>query len=175
MPPKTRSYKKRLETKSVRIHHLLAAVTRDQKRRVMKYCRDRKIAISEFLAAIMLREARYTGKPAHRRPTITLPFPEHAKIEYLAGVRGITVEAFVAQMVQPIMHKQKASGKPKDAPKPPLLRYYLSNEEHEQVIKYLTKHNLSARHFAGLLAVRHVDYVAAGRKETRNYPWNKKA
>jgi hypothetical protein len=146
-------------------------VSREEKRRIIKYCTDHKMTISEFLAALMLREARFTGKSAQREITIKLPYQEHAKIEYLANAQGITVADFLADLVRPAMAKQKAWYTNKQY----LLRYYLSNEEHELVIKYLTKHKLSARYFVGLLAVRHVNHVAGGGRETRNYPWNKKA
>ena len=171
MSPKKKSkHKKRLETKSVRRRHLLAAVTPAAKREIIKYCAARKIAVSEFLAEITLREARYKGKPAVRRVTIALPYQEHTKIDYLDSGRGITVEEFIYQLMHPVLDKQKAWNTPKQE----TLRYYLSNEEHRQVINYMTKHNFSSRHFVGLLAVRHVTHVATGGKETRNYPWNRK-
>ncbi len=65
MPFKKKSrHKRRLVTKSVRNRHLLAVVTHEEKREIIKYCMAQKTAISEFLAEITLREARYKGKPA---------------------------------------------------------------------------------------------------------------
>jgi hypothetical protein len=148
---------------------LLAAVTREDRREIIKYCTARKITVSEFLAEITLREARYKGKRAPRRITIDLPYAQHAKIDYLANTRGATIEECISDFIQPALNKQRAW----NAPKEEILRYYLSHEEHKQVLHFMTKHNLSSRHFVGLLAKRHVAHINGGGKETRHYPWNK--
>jgi hypothetical protein len=169
LSPKKNS-KKRFGTKSVRIHHLLAAVTREDKREIIKYCTTRKITISEFLAEIALREARYKGKRARRRITIDLPYEQHAKIDYLATARRITIEECIYEFIQPALDKQRAWKTPKEE----TLRYYLSEEEHELVTHYMAKHNLSSRHFVGLLAKRYIAHMKSGDRETRKYPWNRK-
>ena len=171
MPPKKSRRKKRLQTKSVRTRHLLAAVSREEKREISKYCTARKIAISQFLAEITLREARYKGKRVPRRVVIDLPYEQHAKIDYLAAARGATVEECIYQFIQPPLGKQKAWNTPKQE----TLRYYLSEEEHRQVVQYMAGHNLSSRHFVGLLAKRHIAHVKNGGRETRDYPWNRKS
>lgn len=137
----------------------------------MKYCAARKIAISQFLAEIILREARYKGERAVRRVVIDLPYQQHAKVDYLAAARGATVEECIYEFIQPALNKQKAWNTARQE----MLRYYLSEEEHRQVVHYMAKHNLSSRHFVGLLAKRHIAHVKNGRKETRNYPWNRKS
>jgi hypothetical protein len=168
---KKSSRKKRLQTTSVRNRHLLAAVTHEEKREIIKYCTDRRIAISQFLAEIVLREARYKGKRALGRVVIDLPYQQHAKIDYLAAARGATVEECIYELIQPSLDKQRAWNTPKEE----ILRYYLSGEEHKLVTQYMAKHNLSSRHFLGLLAKRHIAHVRSGGKETRGYPWNRKA
>jgi hypothetical protein len=168
LSPKKKT-KKRAGTNSLRVRHLLAAVTREDRREIIKYCTARKITVSEFLAEITLREARYKGKRAPRRITIDLPYAQHAKIDYLANTRGATIEECISDFIQPALNKQRAW----NAPKEEILRYYLSQEEHKQVLHFMTKHNLSSRHFVGLLAKRHVAHINGGGKETRHYPWNK--
>jgi len=115
--------------------------------------------MSEFLTDISLREARYRGRRARKRISIDLSYAQHAKLDYLATARGVTVQKCIYDLIQPSLDKHRAWNTPKGE----TLRYYLSEEEHRLVTQYMAKHNLSSRHFVGLLVKRHVAHMKGAR------------
>jgi hypothetical protein len=141
---------------SPRRHYLVTTVTQKEKEAIQKYCDERQISVSAFLADVALEDAqRSTKKLEDQEITITLKLPARDidKMRIFARLEEKSVEDLLRQLLQPSFQKRQTV----TALEMHTLRCWLSDEEHRIIKKYLAKHRLSARNYLSLLALKAIN------------------
>jgi hypothetical protein len=165
----TPSYRKREQTAGIRNVQRYAAIPKDERETIARYCADHQISVSQYISELLLRNIRYTGEKLQKPITEVFDYHELTKLEYHSMMLGLTPEQLIKKALIPILNKQKIwTTKPHMA-----LRYVVTAKEDREIRAYLRKHKLSARHYPGLLAMKVAKYYFADNKERRNFPWNK--
>jgi hypothetical protein len=143
----------RPQAQSLRRRFLYSDVSEEEHDQIQEYCRSNQISVSQFIADLLLTEAL---KPKSKRKEkvileIELTPEEHDKLELLARLHQMeSVGQFVREVLEPELRVQRLH-----APiKTKQLRYYLSDEEYEIVMRYVTESGISARNYAATLALR---------------------
>ena len=140
--------------KGARTRYMIADFTREEKDRIIKYCKQNHTTISSFLATVALEDVYRASRegPTEEEIDITLKVPteQGAKLHMFARLQGKTVNQFVAGLVTPTLEKGKTSFNLDTES----LRYYLSPDEHRLLKRYLKSKNLSARTYVSYLALK---------------------
>ncbi len=134
---------------------LLTDVTEDEYQKIQRHCIERQISISQFLADLVLKDAR-ENTPKRKQKVIVrinleLTPEEQDKLELLVRLRNKeSLSELIYDLLQPSLQVQRLHS--------PLetktLRYYLSEEEHEIVTRHVAAKGISARNYAAMLALR---------------------
>ena len=142
----------RPQAKSLRHRFLYTDVSEQENDQIQEYCRRNQVSVSQFIADLLLNEAR---KPRSGRKDkvileLELTPEENDKLELLARLHQKDSVEFVRSVLEPELRVQRLH-----APiKTKQLRYYLSDEEYEIVARYVTETGISARNYAATLALR---------------------
>src|SRR5947209_6507414 len=75
---------------SVRSHYLLAEVTPEEKKNILKHCKTQNMSVSRFLAQLALEDASTKKKASPEEPLtirIKLPPGKRAKLLYIARLK----------------------------------------------------------------------------------------
>jgi hypothetical protein len=145
----------RPQAEAPRRHFLLTDVTKAEYEEIQRYCLENQISISQFLAELVLKDA---GKPKSKRkqkvilrPEIELTPEEQDKLELLARLnQKQSIGEFIRDLLQPNLQIQRVHTSLETTS----LRFYLSEEEHERVMKHLSTTGISARNYGAMLALR---------------------
>ena len=115
---------------AARTRYMIADFTREEKDRVINYCKRNHTTISSFLATVALEDVHRANRegPTEEEVDITLRIPaeQSAKLHTFARLQGKTVNQFVAGLVT----------------------------EHRLLREYLKSKNLSARTYISYLALK---------------------
>lgn len=152
--------KKRLvrpQAKSLRDRFLHTDVTPEEHKAIQDYCRKRRISVSQFIADLLLREAH---KPKGKRQDkvmvcaeIEMTPQEQDKLELLARLhQKRSISEYIHAVLQPELDVQRLHAPVQTK----MVRYYLSNEEHEDVMNHIRESGISARNYAAMLALREI-------------------
>lgn len=144
---------------------LYTDVTKEEHHRIQQYCVDNQISISQFLADLTLKDA---AKPKSRRKRkvivnakLELTPEEQDKLELLARLhQKQSISEYLRDILEPNL-QLRSLHTPVDTT---TLRFYLSEEEHEKVIKHMANKGISARNYAAMLALR---AISAKRKKQK--------
>jgi hypothetical protein len=147
----------RPQAEAPRRHFLFADVTPAESAEIQQYCLEKQISISQFIADLVLQDA---AKPKSRRKQkvilkaeIELTPAEQDKLELLTRLhQKESVGQFIRDLLQPNLQIQRVHTPLKTMS----LRFYLSEEEHEKVMKHITETGISARNYGAMLALRAV-------------------
>jgi len=140
-----------------RRHFLYLDVTKEEQKQIHKYCKQKKISVSQFLADIVIKDAK--SKPKSKdKITIRAEFEvtpeEQEKLELLLRLRQKTsIGQFVSELLRPNLEVQRLHAPVETTP----LRYYLSEEEHEIVTKHMASKGIAARNYGALLALKAIE------------------
>jgi hypothetical protein len=148
--------KKRTAAKSSRQRFLYTDVTEAEYEVIREHCRKRGISVSEFMADLMLKEARKGKNRNDQRsvvvqPTLTLTAQEYAKLELLVRLhQKDSPEDYILDLLQPEFELRRvyAPAKVKS------LRYYFSDEEHEVVMKHINHIGMTAQTFTAMVVAK---------------------
>ena len=134
---------------------LLTDVTEEEYEQIQQYCVERQMSISQFLADLVLTDARRSKAKRKQevilRPEIKMTPEEQDKLELLARLyQKESVGDLIHELLQPNLQVQRLH-----APlETKTLRYYLSEQEHDAVTKHIASKGMSARNYAAMLALR---------------------
>jgi hypothetical protein len=140
-----------------RRHFLYLDVTKEEQKQIHEYCKQKKISVSQFLADIVIKDAK--SKPKSKdKITIRAEFEvtpeEQEKLELLLRLRQKTsIGQFVSELLRPNLEVQRLHAPVETTP----LRYYLSEEEHEIVTKHMASKGIAARNYGALLALKAIE------------------
>jgi hypothetical protein len=138
-----------------RRHFLYTDVTKDEHDKIQQYCADRQLSVSQFLADLMLQEA-LKPRPKRKqkltvRPEFDLTPEELDKLQLIVRLhQKASIGEFIREILQPYLEMQRVHSPLETT----TLRYYLSEEEHEKVIRHVTSMGISARNYAAMLALQ---------------------
>jgi len=154
----------RLRANTARLRFLEADVTPEQHSKILEYCLNHKISVSQFLADLILQDA---AKARTRKGTtrIKLHFevtPEELeKLEMLVHFhQKDNVGELVRELLQPHLALQRIHVSTESK----AVRFYLSDDEHEAVTKYIARRGITARKYVAFLALRAIANSRKGRK-----------
>jgi hypothetical protein len=156
--------KKTRNSDSPRSRHLFVEVTENEARRIRNHCTKKKLSMAKFLLDVVLTDVRgdgprtRDGKETDVR-TISLSFSQvdYVKLRYKARLREQDLDEFIKECLRPKLRKRKEfGGSPRRSRK--ILRYYLNDAEHANVLSYMKRHKLSSQHY---LAVRALEVLEA--------------
>lgn len=138
-----------------RQHFLVTDVTDEEYHGIQQYCLKRKISISQFLADLMLKDARRPAPKPDRKVRVGIVLeltPEEGdRLELLVRLRQKkSAGTLVHELLRPLLKLQRVHAPLNTR----MLRYYLSATEHRVVMKHLERKGISARNYAALLARR---------------------
>jgi hypothetical protein len=140
-------------------HFLYLDVTREEQKKINEYCKQKKISVSQFLADIVIKDAK--SKPKRKdKITIRAEFEvtpeEQEKLELLIRLhQKDSIGQFVSELLRPNLQVQKVHAPAETTP----LRYYLSEEEHEIVTKHMASKGIATRNYGALLALKAIDKI----------------
>jgi hypothetical protein len=161
-PNRGSSLRPRAETP--RRHFLYLDVTKEEQQKIRDYCVQQKVSVSQFLADLVIKDAK--SKPKRKeKVTIRAEFEvtpeEQEKLELLLRLhQKDSIGQFVSELLRPTLEVQKMHAPVETTP----LRYYLSEEEHEIVTKYMAGKGIAARNYGALLALKAIEKLQKKRK-----------
>jgi hypothetical protein len=148
-----------------RRHFLYIEVTEDERKAIHDYCIRNQISVSQFLAELLLEDAskpRRKGKVLVRAEFELTP-EEQEKLELLARLHNkASVGEFIRELIQPNLDMQKLHTSTNL--ETTALRFYLSEDEHETITKYIAEKGIPARKYAAMLALK---AIAKDRKKRK--------
>jgi hypothetical protein len=130
-------------------------VTKEEQQRVLQYCLENKISLSQFFADLVLQDAtKPRPNPKQKIPVkaeFELTQAEYEKLELLARLhKKDNLSDLIYELIVPNLDLER--------PHAPLetmaLRYYLSKEEHETVTQHVSQKGFSASNYAAMLALK---------------------
>lgn len=134
---------------------LYTDVTRAEHEQIREFCAARGISVSQFLADLMLQDA-LRPRPRRKqrlklRPEIDLRPEELDKLQLLARLhQKESIGELIYEILQPYLAIQRVHSPVETIS----LRYYLSEDEHEKVMRHVATLGISSRNYAALLAIR---------------------
>jgi hypothetical protein len=150
---------------SPRSRFLYVDVTKEERKQIHAYCLEQKISVSQFLADLVIEDAA-KAKPKHKqkvtiRVELELTAEEQEKLELLVRLhQKESIGQFIQELLQPNLDVQRMHTPLETTP----LRYYLSEEEHEAVIKHTASIGIAARNYGVMLALKAIGKARAKRK-----------
>lgn len=153
----------RLPAKTARQRFLAADVTPAEHDQILEYCLKNKISVSQFLAECILQDAENakTRKAARIRVDLEFTAEEYEKLELLLYVRKKSnISELLRDFLQPHLDLRNVHTSGETRP----LRFYLSDQEHETVTKYLASRGITARKYVSFLALRAITKTGKGRQ-----------
>ena len=155
---------KRTEAASPRQRFLYTDVTEKEYQKILRYCRQKRLSISQFFADLLLQEASKPQASAQDKVTVKVDLTqaEHEKLELLSRLHGKkSVADYIRDILQPELHLQRlhTPGKTK------LVRYYLSDDEYQTITEYMNKCGVTPRNYSAILALRAIEKTAKTEKK----------
>lgn len=134
---------------------LYTDVTEAEHERIQQHCLEKQISVSQFLADLMLRDALQPPSKRRQKVTVQLEFaltPEEMdKLQLLTRLyQKESIGQFLREILQPYLDTKRLHTPLETT----ALRYYLSEGEHQKVIKNVNRRGISARNYAAMLALR---------------------
>jgi hypothetical protein len=162
-----RGGKLRPQADTPRHHFLLADVTKAENEEIQQYCSDRNISVSQFLADLALNDADQPKTKRKRKvivkPKLQFTQEQQIRLELLARLNEESVDELIRDLIE-----QKIKAQRVHAPLETVsLRFYLSQDEHEKVLKHIATTGFSARNYLAMLALRAIRTSKKGRKWPR--------
>lgn len=153
----------RLPAKTARQRFLETDATPDEYTQIMNHCLEAKISVSQFLADLILEDATSakTRKAEVRiHPNLEFTGEEYEKLELLAHFRkNNNISELIRELLQPHLDLRRLHTSGETRP----LRFYLSDQEHETVSRYLENRGITARKYVSFLALRQITKTHKGR------------
>lgn len=153
-PPRTTTAtRKRTQAKTLRNRFLYTDVTQEEYKKILRHCHDKHISVSQFFADLLLKEASKPKGDRQQKLTLQIQLTpaEHEKLQLLSRLHEKeSVTDFVRHVLDSKLKVQRLHVPAKTK----LVRYYLSNEEHETVTKHMSDAGMSARNYPAMLALR---------------------
>jgi hypothetical protein len=145
----------RPKAEAPRRNFLYIEVTEEERKAIRDYCISNKISVSQFLADVVLKDAR-KPQPNRKQKVIVqaeleLTLEEREKLELLTRMhQKDSIGQFIREVLQRNLEVQRLHAPLKTT----ALRYYLSEEEHQTVTRYMTGKGMAARNYAVMLALK---------------------
>ena len=145
----------RPQAESRRQRFLYTDVTPAEDEKIRQYCEEREISVSQFLAELMLRDALKPKTGSKQKVVLKIELeltPQQLdRLELLTRLHEKeSITQLVREIIDPHLNVQRLHV-------PSLtttLRYYLSEDEYDQVMNHLTTLGVSARNYAAVLALK---------------------
>ena len=149
----------RPEVGAPRRNYLATTVTEKEKETIEEYCSRHGMSVSAFLADLALTDAKRPPNSGQEQEEITVTLKLSSrdidKIRIFARLEEKTFEELVQEFVQPGVQKRQTFS----SLDMQTIRCWLSNEEHRTITKYLAKHDLTARSYLALLALKATNQI----------------
>jgi hypothetical protein len=147
-----------------RRHFLYVDVTKEEHKKIQKYCMEHKVSVSQFLAELMMEDVLQSKprKPkAIVRAELELTAEEQEKLELLLRLRGKkSLGQFLYELIRPNLEVQRLRSPLEMIP----IRCYLSREEHNSITKHVAAKGIAAKNYGGLLAIKAIEKARARQK-----------
>jgi hypothetical protein len=144
---------KRPDADSPRERFLYTDLTQEEYKKILRYCREKHITMSKFFADLLLKEVSKPQSAPQETVTvkIDLTAAQHEKLELLTRLHHKeSVGDYVRDILEPEFRLQRLHTRGKTK----LVRYYLSDDEYEKIMKYMNASGLSVRNHPAILALR---------------------
>jgi hypothetical protein len=146
----------RLRAKTARQRFLETDVTPAEHKQILEYCLKNKISVSQFLANLILEDAaqaKTRKTPVHIRPELEFSPEEYDKLELLAYLQGkSSIRELIRELLRPHLELQRIHVQSETR----TVRFYLSDREHEIVLKHLASRGITARKYVSFLAIKNI-------------------
>lgn len=155
--------RKRVQAKSLRDRFLYTDVTVEEYKKILRYCRESSISISQFFADLLLKEANKPKASRQEKVTLTIELTpaEHERLELLSRLhKKESVGDFVREALEPKLKVQRLHASVKTK----LVRYYLSAEEHAKLTRHMSESGMSVRNYPAMLALEAIGKARKKRK-----------
>lgn len=135
-----------------RRNFLYIEVTESERRAIQDYCVKNHISFSQFLAELLLEDAR---KPQRNekvvlRPQLEFTPAEYEKLELLAMLHNKnSVAELIRSLIQPVLDTQNIHTDRETSS----VRFYLSQEEHQTITSHISAKNIPMGKYAAMLAL----------------------
>lgn len=134
---------------------LYTDVTEAEHEKIQQHCLEKQVSVSQFLADLMLRDALQPTAKRKQKITVRLEFdltPEELdKLQLLTRLhQKESIGQFLREILQPYLDTKRLHTPLETT----ALRYYLSEDEHEKVIRHVNRKGISARNYAAMLALK---------------------
>jgi hypothetical protein len=154
----------RVRAKTARLRFVETDVTPEEHGRILDYCLQHKISVSQFLADLILRDAA-TAKNRKGTTRLSIEFDltheEFEKLELLVHLhKKDDVSDLIRGLLQPHLDLQRIHVPIETRS----VRFYLSEHEHAIVTKHIASRGITARKYVSFLALKEIAKVRKGRK-----------
>lgn len=144
---------------------LYTDVTKEEHQKILDYCEERTVSVSQFLADLVLTEAR---RPKSKRKQnvvvwakLVMAPEDEEKLELLVRMhKKDSLGEYIMEALQPNLDVQRVHAPLETIP----LRYYLSDEEHDAVIQHIEAKGIAARNYGVMLALKAIKKAYKKRK-----------
>jgi len=144
----------RPQAKTLRHRFLYTDVTPEEYDAIRKYCRERGISVSQFVADLLLQDAKKPKPKRHQKvvlkPELKLTPEQIDRLELLARLHQKDIGEYIQEVLEPELQLQRLHAPVQTR----MLRFYLSDEEHGVVMKHIKESGISARNYAAMLTLR---------------------
>ena len=136
-----------------RRNFLYIEVTDHERKAIQDYCVKNHVSLSQFLAELLLEDA---GRPQRTdkvilRPQLEFAPAEHEKLELLAMLHNkSSLDELIRDLLQPALDTQHIHTDRETS----LVRFYLSQEEHQAVTTHIAAKRIPAGKYAAMLALK---------------------
>jgi hypothetical protein len=139
-----------------RRRYLFTDFTPEEHEEVYLYCKERNLSMSQFVAELLLEDAKVSKTRRNEKVIVTVQLEltalEADKLESLVRLSGKpSAGAYIKDELLERSFKIKRVHSPI---RPKMFRCYLSDEEHKTILQHLEKIGISARNYPALLALR---------------------
>ena len=135
-----------------RRNFLYIEVTEHERKIIQDYCVRNHVSISQFLAELLLDDAS-KPKPTEKvilRPELEFTAAEQEKLELLAMLHNkSSLDELIRDLLQPALDTQHIHTDRQTS----LVRFYLSQEEHQAVTTHIAAKRIPAGKYAAMLAL----------------------
>lgn len=137
-------------------------VTDPERMAILDYCVKNHISVSQFLAELLLGDARKPKRTEQviLRPELKFTAAEYEKLELLAMLHNkASIGELIRDLIQPILETQHLHTD-RDTT---MIRFYLSQEEHQAVTTHIAAKGVPMGKYAAMLALK---AIAKGRPKS---------
>jgi hypothetical protein len=147
--------KLRPHASEARRHYLWMDFTPAEHDEVYRYCDERSLSMSQFVAELLLEDAKTARHRRNEKVIVNVQLElttlEADKLDLLVRLYGKSAGAFIKER---FLDRNFKITRVHSEIKPKMFRCYLSEDEHKTILQHIKNLGMSARNYPAILTLR---------------------